>query len=364
MSLIEEALKKAKKGEGGPSAPDPRSLLGGGGKKKGKGPLLLVILLFLVVIGAGAFFLPRFGLRPGQLGLLLKEASRGSPLSPSEPPPQTLPVLKKEKAQISVPYSEKEEPKEEKVSSSEPRREEGIERKGIKKEKEKEVPVVKKPKAAGEKGSKPLLASRPKKVSPPKRPKLTPPRAQKRAPSVEDLASLLQAAYLQMELGDLREALDLYNRVLERDPKNVEALTNRGIIFQRMGKLSLAERDLERALEVAPEDKAALNAMGVLCMRKGELLKASAYFERARDVAAMINMALLHWQRGELEKVIPLLKEAEGMDPYNPYPYYYEALFFQRKGEEERAKALLEISARLARERGEVGLLQRLEGKR
>ena len=347
MSLIEEALKKAKKGEGGPSAPDPRSLLGGGGKKKGKGPLLLVILLFLVVIGAGAFFLPRFGLRPGQLGLLLKEASHGSPLSPSEPPPQTLPV-----------------PKEEKVSSSEPGREEGIERKGIKKEKEEEVPVVKKPKAAGEKGSEPLLASRPKKASPPKRPKLTPPRAQKRAPSVEDLASLLQAAYLQMELGDLREALDLYNRVLERDPKNVEALTNRGIIFQRMGKLSLAERDLEMALEVAPEDKAALNAMGVLCMRKGELLKASAYFERARDVAAMINMALLHWQRGELEKVIPLLKEAEGMDPYNPYPYYYEALFFQRKGEEERAKALLEISARLARERGEVGLLQRLEGKR
>ena len=347
MSLIEEALKKAKKGEGGPSAPDPRSLLGGGGKKKGKGPLLLVILLFLVVIGAGAFFLPRFGLRPGQLGLLLKEASHGSPLSPSEPPSQTLPV-----------------PKEEKVSSSEPGREEGIEIKGIKKEKEEEVPVVKKPKAAGEKRSKPLLASRPKKASPPKRPKLTPPRAQKRAPSVEDLASLLQAAYLQMELGDLREALDLYNRVLERDPKNVEALTNRGIIFQRMGKLSLAERDLEMALEVAPEEKAALNAMGVLCMRKGELLKASAYFERARDVAAMINMALLHWQRGELEKVIPLLKEAEGMDPYNPYPYYYEALFFQRKGEEERAKALLEISARLARERGEVGLLQRLEGKR
>ncbi len=364
MSLIEEALKKAKKGEGGPSVPDPRSVLGGGGRKRGKGPLLLVILLILVVIGAGAFFLPRFGLGPGRLGLLLKEAFRGPPLSPPEPPPQTLPVLKEEKAQISVPYSEKEEPKKE-APSSEPRREEGIEAKGIKKEKEKEVSVVKKkPEAAGEKRPKPLLASRPKKVSPPKRPKLTPPTAQKRAPSVEDLTSLLQAAYLQMELGDLRKALDLYNRVLKRDPKNVEALTNRGIIFQRMGKLSLAERDLKMALEVAPEEKAALNAMGVLCMRKGELLKASTYFERAHDVAAMINMALLHWQRGELEKVIPLLKEAEGMDPYNPYPYYYEALFFQRKGEEERAKALLEISARLARERGEVGLLQRLEGKR
>ena len=152
--------------------------------------------------------------------------------------------------------------------------------------------------------------------------------------------------------------------MLRRDPGNFEALLNRGVVLGKMGDLQGAKRDLEAALEVKPLDAGALNALGVVLMQKGELEEAEDLFERAGDSMAMVNLALLRWRQGRGEEVLGLLGRAQELDPHNPYPYYYEGLFLQGMGRKEEAMELFRRAYALARDRGEVGLINRLEALR
>ena len=175
-----------------------------------------------------------------------------------------------------------------------------------------------------------------------------------------DTEEFLKEAWLAVERQELQEALRLYSLVLRRDPRNLEALINRGVVLKRLGRLQEAERDLRRALEISPAEGMALNALGVLEMERGRLAEAEELFRRAGDATAMVNLALLYWRKGEGDKVLELLDRATALDPEDPYPYYYRGLLLKGLGRKDEAEVLLQKAQALARQRADVELLRRL----
>ncbi|RLA95437.1 MAG: hypothetical protein DRG25_00200 [Deltaproteobacteria bacterium] len=178
---------------------------------------------------------------------------------------------------------------------------------------------------------------------------------------VNQIENLLKNAYTYSQTGNFTKAIQYYNKILSLDPKQFDALLNRGIIKQKLGNDEEAENDLLKAQSINPDDPILLNALGVLYLKKGEEKKAENLLLKAGDVTAKINLALHYWDKGEDKKVISLLKDAEKEDKQNPYIPYYLGLFYRQIGDYTSAQDQFEKAVSLARQRGLTDLIRNIE---
>ena len=96
---------------------------------------------------------------------------------------------------------------------------------------------------------------------------------------------LIQTAMHQHQLGHLDEAEALYQRVLQQQPNNVDALHYLGVIFHSYGNLNLAEPLFRRALQLAPDSAAIHNNLGNFLRDRGRLGEAAESYRRAARLA-------------------------------------------------------------------------------
>jgi len=80
--------------------------------------------------------------------------------------------------------------------------------------------------------------------------------AQEKVPK-QDKTSDVQALYAQAlkkhQAGDLREAKELYKKVIKMDPQNVQALNNLGVVYMKQKVYKWAEIRLNDALKIKPD---------------------------------------------------------------------------------------------------------------
>lgn len=115
--------------------------------------------------------------------------------------------------------------------------------------------------------------------------------------------SLFQYA-LELEGSDApaKEIVDVYRKVLERNPGAAGAWINIGTLHYRQGRLKLAERCYERALEVFPDYALAHFNLGNVCEDGERLEEAAEHYRNAlrcrTDYAdAHYNLALIEERR-------------------------------------------------------------------
>lgn len=78
-----------------------------------------------------------------------------------------------------------------------------------------------------------------------------------------ELLTLIQAeANLLIEQERFAEAMVVYNKALEKYPKNVDLLYMRAMLAEKMERLDLLEKDLRYILVLEPDNVEALNALG------------------------------------------------------------------------------------------------------
>jgi tetratricopeptide (TPR) repeat protein len=58
----------------------------------------------------------------------------------------------------------------------------------------------------------------------------------------------------RIELGDYRGAIDDFTQLLDSNPKNIEAYTNRGHAYRKLRSYRQAIEDYSRALSIKPDD--------------------------------------------------------------------------------------------------------------
>ena len=108
--------------------------------------------------------------------------------------------------------------------------------------------------------------------------------------------------------GRLKEAEQLYRRVLRQRPRNVDAMRLLASIALKAGRADEAEQLLERAISVAPDFVAALLDLGLLRKEQDRFAEALECFDRA--IALEPNDPKAHFQRGATLAPAALTHEA------------------------------------------------------
>ena len=92
---------------------------------------------------------------------------------------------------------------------------------------------------------------------------------------------LAELGVLAAEEGNPEQALTAFDRALELDPLQPDALYRRGLTLRRLGREAEAERDYERALELRPTHADAHHNLGFLLAKRGEQARAEQHFRAA-----------------------------------------------------------------------------------
>ncbi len=98
--------------------------------------------------------------------------------------------------------------------------------------------------------------------------------------------------------GDVRGALQQFERVLSFDPDNARAYQNLGIVALRAGQPARARAYLEKALALDPKQPLALNTLGVVQAQAGQFDAAMQSWSRAAELDpnqldALYNLGLV-----------------------------------------------------------------------
>lgn len=203
------------------------------------------------------------------------------------------------------------------------------------------------------------------------------------APGDADLRLALAMGYLRLRYHEKAE--NLLTPFLERHPDNGAALALRGRIRLVVGRLDLAQPDLEKALRLGPDQYYAPEARVSLaaCLldlgkfkpaydlfrtcqaespdnptvllglgRSARLLAGTdpAYWKEAEDAfqrllalrpgqaTALLELAYVHEQRNEFPQALALLEEAEQSQPERYEIYFRMAKVLRALGQDDRAE--------------------------
>jgi tetratricopeptide (TPR) repeat protein len=132
-------------------------------------------------------------------------------------------------------------------------------------------------------------------------------------------------------------AIGDFDKVLNLQPNNVDALILRGDSYSQLGQVGQALADLNRAVADAPDNPQAFLYRGLAQGRRGEDKLALADYDEAiklepRYVDALVNRAAVHAAQGRAANAIRDLDAALAIRPNNAVAHYNRgyALFGQR----------------------------------
>ncbi|MFD2572164.1 tetratricopeptide repeat protein [Spirosoma soli] len=161
------------------------------------------------------------------------------------------------------------------------------------------------------------------------------------------------STFYQTRLGDTYVRLNnpalaqsAYDRAIQLDPDNVEALTNRAALYYSQKQYEQAEHDIQRALQLNPKQDAALNNQSLLLARTGKYAEALAYVERALAIKSnqpyyLNNKAYLLLMLHRPADAFPLVQESLRLDNQNAWAHRTLGIYFL--DQVQPAKALTEF---------------------
>jgi hypothetical protein len=134
--------------------------------------------------------------------------------------------------------------------------------------------------------------------------------------SPEAIRQLMRGGLQKFSQGDNAEAQRLFNEVLLKEPKNVDALYNLGVLAERRGDLSGALSDYKKALQVKGADPELQEAVGSverqIARRDGKVLVGNAHSDAFAGQAQVPTAASPYLGVSQQYPTIPV---SQGSDP-------------------------------------------------
>ena len=129
-----------------------------------------------------------------------------------------------------------------------------------------------------------------------------------------------RAARKNIEAGKYRTAEKQYQTVLASDPKNLDALSNLGVVYFRTGKIHSAESTLKKALAIAPDDDFVLTTLGIVHYRQSRFDEALKELRKAIEInpnsaTAHNYLGITASQKGRQQEAEKEMLQAVAKDP-------------------------------------------------
>lgn len=114
---------------------------------------------------------------------------------------------------------------------------------------------------------------------------------------------LRQLASLKAQAGDYKQAIEIFNQLIQRHPNSAIDYNNRGLTYFEGGEMKKAIADYNKALELNPQLAAAYNNQANYYAALGQLAEALAAYQQAIDInpsyiRAWINQGITFRQLG------------------------------------------------------------------
>jgi tetratricopeptide (TPR) repeat protein len=136
---------------------------------------------------------------------------------------------------------------------------------------------------------------------------------------------LAKAAELH-RTGKLEDAEGIYRQILQRDPKNLEALRLLALIAMQFEHYGQAEQFLKRAVEIAPDFLAAWIDLSRAQLERLDLESALASIERAAAMSpasanVQVHLANVQARSGRHADAVETYRRAASLNPEAPAPW-------------------------------------------
>jgi Flp pilus assembly protein TadD len=139
-------------------------------------------------------------------------------------------------------------------------------------------------------------------------------------PLSNEVQEVAVAARKNVEQGKYRTAEKQYQTVLAKDPKNLDALSNLGVVYFRTGKIRSAESTLKKALTIAPNDDFVLTTLGIVHYRQSRFDDALKELRKAiqlnpNSATAHNYLGITASQKGRQQEAEKEMLQAIAEDP-------------------------------------------------
>jgi len=168
----------------------------------------------------------------------------------------------------------------------------------------------------------------------------------------ETMEALLARGIQAHIAGSLDAALDLYHKVLQRDPSHPQAHYNIAQIHNARGQHAQAQWEYEAALKADPKFLDARLNLGVVLYRQQRFAEAAEAFQEVlkaspRHLLALFDMGVTLLEQGQADQAIRWLNAALREDPKRAETHYYLGLAQQKRRRLPEARAALEKAVEL-----------------
>jgi Flp pilus assembly protein TadD len=168
------------------------------------------------------------------------------------------------------------------------------------------------------------------------------------------------------ELNRFTEAIEVYQRALEVEPKNNRVRYSMGNVLEKSGRRSQAIIEMEKILQDKPDDAGALNFVGyTLTVAGRDREKAEGMIRKAHELKPddgyiLDSFAWMLVQRGELEEGLEKLKLAAEKVKSDPVVCEHLGDAYLAKGDKQSAVEAFKKSLQINPEN--VVVKKKLEG--
>ncbi len=127
----------------------------------------------------------------------------------------------------------------------------------------------------------------------------------------------------ELQLGNYSEGKVILEKLLEKDPENIDILYNLGMACSEMGLVGKSIELLEKCVSIKPDFANALVALGFSYNRSGDDEKAMNNLQKALELEpdnfyALKNIGALYNKKGEPDRAIETFKKADELMPGMP----------------------------------------------
>ena len=173
-------------------------------------------------------------------------------------------------------------------------------------------------------------------------------------------------AQFYVQQNRLEEGKQVFQGIIERDPRAVGAQTMVGLILRKQNRTDEAIEQYKKALAIDAEAAVAANNLAWIYADRGQMLEEGLRLARVARAKlpnrpeVIDTIGWLYYKSRQPDLAIPYLREAIDLSPRNPQFRYHLAATYARTGDSRLAKVTLQEALKLGTDFPEIEDARRL----